>query len=466
VFSTTPFAAPDEASHYLRALSITNGHLLGPKIAYREVPLTPAQTAFVDHDTRAVQVPAHLTPPDVRCVGGQVDRAGCIEPTPTGDYFPPSYLLPAAALSVANSSDTALWLSRLGDALPCAALILLAALLLWGGSGWSVLGLLGAISPMVLYVSSILNPSGLEITASLAFAAGAIRLSRDAVARRWVWVAVGVSGVLAILAFQAGPAFVILDLLAAAALLERGVGVRVALQRAKVPLSCVAGALLVALALWLAYSRASGVGHSTFDIHPVRSALSDGVSQLSRVLRDAIGNFGGESIALPAIVAWLWWVAVAALVAAAVWVGSARQRVVVLGTTAVALAFPVLSYAWIYRHSGFGMQGRQVLPVLLLVPLIAGEVIWRRIARGGPSLVAGRSGVLLGLIGAAVGLFQLYAFWFNARTNAGPSGTVRFFATGAWAPPLGWIPWLAAGVLGALCLAAGLRSESPPVAAA
>jgi hypothetical protein len=460
VFATTPFAAPDEASHYLRALSITNGHLLGAKIPYREVPLTPTQSAFVDQDTRAVQTPAALTPPDVRCADGRVNTAGCVEPTPTGDYPPPAYLLPAAALSVASSSDAALWLSRLGDAIPCAALIVLAAFLLAEGSGWSLLGLLGALTPMVLYVCSILNPSGLEVAASLAFTAGALRISRGPRAPRWVWWGLIAAGIVAILAFQAGPAFVLLDGLAAIALLEPGIGLRERWRRDRRPLIYLASALVAAMVLWLVYSSVSGEGHSTIDIHPIRAALHDGVSQMSRVLGDAVGNFGGESIMLPAAVIWLWWLGVAGLVVGAVWYGSARERVATVATAVIALAFPVVTYAWVYRQSGFGMQGRQVLPALLLIPLVAGEVIWRHVARAPAGRARRRGRMLLAAIGAGAGVFQLYAFWFNARTNAAPGGAVRFFSAGAWAPPLGWIPWLAAGVLGAVLVAVSFRADT------
>ena len=41
IAGTLPFDAPDEASHYQRALTIVNGAILGPKIPYRGAWLTP-----------------------------------------------------------------------------------------------------------------------------------------------------------------------------------------------------------------------------------------------------------------------------------------------------------------------------------------------------------------------------------------------------------------------------------------
>ena len=99
IAATAPFAAPDEASHYLRALTIADGQLLGMKVLYGPDPaLTPTQQEFINHDTRAVRVPARLSPPDVNCMNangltafpvGKQDLTGsCLEATPSGN-FPP-----------------------------------------------------------------------------------------------------------------------------------------------------------------------------------------------------------------------------------------------------------------------------------------------------------------------------------------------------------------------------------------
>lgn len=457
VFASAPFTAPDEASHYLRALSITNGHLLGRKIPYTGVQLLPNQRAFVDHDSRAVDVPAHLAPPDVLCVDGRPDVRGCIESTATGDYAPTAYVLPALGLAVADSPTTGLWLSRLADALPCALLLALSASLLWGGGGLSLLGLLGALTPMVLFVCSVVNPSGLETAASLAFAAACLRLTRGVEpGPRWVWAALALSGALAILAWQAGPAFVALDAVPALALLQwRRLGGAVSLRGRRVMLT--AGTLLTAVALWLVYSRVSGVGHTEFGIQPIRASLRAGLAQLGRVLTDAVGNFGSLTIHLPAGARSLWWLFAIGLVLGALWLGTGRQRAVVAATTLTALAFPVLAYAWVYRHSGFGMQGRQVLAALMLIPLVSGEVIWRQRGRLTRRALADR--VPAGL-GTVLALLQLHAFWFNARANAAPSGAIRFFSAGAWSPPLGWTPWLLTAVLGAGAIAAATIAGS------
>jgi hypothetical protein len=470
VVASQPFSAPDEGSHYLRALSIANGHLLGPKIPY-PTPLIPAQRAFVNQDTRAVLVPAVLGPNVTRCIDGRPNVSGsCVEASPTGDYYPPAYLLPALAIKVSNRTDTALWLGRALSTALCFVFVALSVALLWDGSAWSLLGLLAAITPMVLFISSVLNPSGLDTVASVAFASAGIRIGRgpDRV-RPWIWIAFVLSGALTALSFQAGPAFLVADLVVVAAL--AGSGRLGDLRRSqRRPLVTAGLILLAALVLWFVYARVSGASHSQFGVSPFFHSLRVGLHQLGPVLRDAIGTFSTLTVHLPAAVCWVWWLLVLAGVAAALWLGSRRERVLMILVLLLALAFPVLAYAWFYRHSGFPMQGRQVLPVLVLIPLTAGELIRRHRDR---IAFRARAWVLAVPIGV-IAILQGYAWWYDARKAAGAPATLRFYAHAAWSPPLGWIPWIVVAALGVLALLAfsavatlgpGRDRRSPPRAA-
>jgi Predicted membrane protein (DUF2142) len=455
VLATRPYGAPDEASHYLRALSITNGTLLGPRVAY-PLPLTAAAEAFVNHDTRAVQVPAQMSPDGVRCADRQPDLDGCAEATPTGDYFPLAYLLPATMLGISPDAETGLWLARAASALPCIALLVVALALLWDGTAWSLLGLFGALPPMVFFVCSILNPSGLETAACFAFIASVLRLSRTdrSPPKAWLWVAFAVSGATAILAWQAGPGFVLVDLVVGAALITgpKRFAIRAWGRR---PFGISGLFLLVAMLAWLIYGRASGASHSPFDVFPFWDSLKQGLGQLGPVLHDAVGHFGQLSIALPSTAVWVWWLFELALVLGALWLGDRRERVIVTVVTLVALAFPVLSYAWIYRNSGFGMQGRQVLPALILIPLVSGEVIRRRAYRLRGPVPARVPAITIALIAG----FQAYAWGFDASATSNH---------GAWTPPLGWLPWavLIAIAVGALVLLAADQAIRPTKARA
>lgn len=451
IFATRPFAAPDETSHYLRALSIANGTLVGPKVPHEAPTSNPAQLAWAQQNTRGVTVAPALAPPGANCENGLPDRGPrpCVEGTEVGNYHPLPYLLPAVAQTAASRADTALWLSRLASALPCLLFLLLALALLWNGSVWSVAGLVAAITPMVLFVSSVLNPNGLQIAAAVAFFAGLLRVARapGAVSDR-VRVATTIAGVVTILAWQLGPAFAGLELAVAAGLLGRA-GLRDLWRstgrawRIAFPVS-----LGLALCAYIAYGFASGVSHSSFGIRPFFPSLKAGVDQLDPVLRDSVGTFGTLSIHLPMAVYWIWWLLVLLLVAVAAAVGSARERIVLGLTCVAAVALPVLFYAWAYRFTGFGMQGRYVLPALLLIPLLAGEIALRHADR----LIRARPGVpLLAGALAVLALLQGYAWWRAARDAAGTTG-VNLFAHATWKPPLGWVPWIALAGVGCVAL--------------
>ncbi|MFZ0090520.1 MAG: DUF2142 domain-containing protein [Solirubrobacteraceae bacterium] len=452
VVATPPFTAPDEASHYLRALSIANGHLVGPKVAYRPVPpgTSPAQLAWADKGTRAVRVPAPLSPPDVTCMNGRPDVAAqdCLEATEVGNYHPLPYLLPALALTVSHDAATGLWLSRLASALPCLAFILLAFIMLWDASAWSLVGALGAITPMVLFVSSVVNPNGLQLAACLAFAASVLRIVRAPSHQpTWVWAAFAASGAVAILAWQLGPVFVVADLLLGAALLGfSGLG-ELRCSGRRFGLSALT--LVMAAALYLVYGLASGVSHSTFGLSPIGSSLHAGLSQLGPVLRDSVGTFGSLTVRLPSSAYWIWWLGITATITGAMWVGSRRDRWLLGAVVVIVLTFPVLFFAWVYRFTGFGLQGRYVLPMIVLIPLLAGEIIRRRLQMRPPHQLWR---FVPGAAAALVACFQAYAWWFNARVAAGAPHSVRFYVHPSWSPPLGWWPWIAITALGAAAL--------------
>jgi Predicted membrane protein (DUF2142) len=459
VVATRPFDAPDEASHYLRALTIANGHLLGPKVPYPRWG-APAQNAWAQQGARGVTVPVAFAPPAVPCLTGRPDQGSgsCMEATSTGNYHPLPYLLPALALSVSDTASTGLWLSRAASALLCVALIILALTLLWSGSAWSVIGLLAAVTPMVLFVSSVVNPNGLEVAASLAFAAAVLRVARSpSEVPRWVWIALAASGAITILAWQLGPVFVVADLALLLAIVGRR-GLRRMFDDRRAAL--IAGVVLaLATVVWLVYGLASGVAHSHIGVHPFLASLDSGLTQLEVVLRDSIGTFGSLTVPLPNAARWIWWILVIALCGIALLVSNVRERIVLGTTVLLVLAFPVVFYAWAYRFSGYGLQGRYLLSLMVLIPLVAGEFCYRhtdRLARvrWTPVAVAAAAGV--------IAVFQAYAWLYAARDAAGAPRMFDFDSHATWQPPLGWIPWIAIVAVGTLSLLTFAAGELMP----
>jgi hypothetical protein len=454
--SSRPFAAPDETAHYLRALTIANGHLTGARAPNTLLGVQGRISAlgrrFEARNSRAVRVPASLAPAGTRCLDGTPDASGtCTMSTYTGNYQPLPYLLPALAIGVSSSVHSASWLARLGSALPAAALLALAVWLLWDGTVWSMLGPAIALTPMVLFLASVLNPGGVEVAACAAFFAALLRLTRATPpgGGLGVWIAAGVSGVIAILSWQLGFVFVGLDLLAAAAIVLARMSAAPLAVGLRRPVLGLLGALGGAVVLYVLYTVSAGSPSTTIALEHIGD-LHSAVNQLRSVFEEAVGTFGQLTVPLPGAVRYLWSLLALALVLTAGLRGTARERIVLLGVAVTALLFMVLFDALVYRHTGFGLQARYVLPVLMMVPLLAGEILHER-----PPVQATVARILAAGAITILAVLQLAAWWVNAAASAGRPRTSFFPTHAAWSPPLGWGPWLAGAVIGCLLLVAG-----------
>jgi hypothetical protein len=328
-------------------------------------------------------------------------------------------------------------------------------MLLWDGTVLSVLGLLAAIPPMVLFVSAVINPNGLEIAAAIAFAAALLRVTR-APAARWIWVALAVSGAVTILSWQLGPAFVVLESLVVWGLgpHEHGDARILAGIRAHWLTLAVLACSFVA---YMAWGAASGLFHSAITITPLGPNLLEGVRQMKDVLFQSVGVFGRLTVTLPTALYWVWFALVATLGTGAMIVGDRRQRVTLSGSVLLAFAFPVLFQAWAHHGTGFSMQGRYVLPLLGLVPMVSGEILVRRAERL-PATVVKR---VTALLVATIGAFQVFAWWTAASTAAGFAHAAWFLRNPLWHPPLTWWPWVILALCGGLAFAAAGQRWRP-----
>jgi hypothetical protein len=352
-----------------------------------------------------------------------------------------------------------MWLSRAASLLPVLAFIALALILSGPVIGWRTVGLMGAITPTVLFIGSVTNPSGLELAANLAFIAALLRLRRDGPDLAWwCWAAVIASGIATILAWQLGPVFAALDLTACAALMGRDRR-RLWSERPR----HVLGALLVLIAAAVAFvvwGALSGVLHSTVSFSSGVSGLSVGEAQLLPTLKGAVGTFGLYSVFLPSAIVDLWWLAVIALIAGGWWFGTRRERIVLSLATLAGIALPIVFFTYSYQRSGFGLQARYVLPALALIPMLAGDAIDHRTQRSHGRRSAAWLGHAARVAVAALAILQLYAWWFNAHAWSGTNALILHHSQ--WSPPAGWTPWLAAAALGAIAILASATVNRPP----
>jgi hypothetical protein len=84
-------------------------------------------------------------------------------------------------------------------------------------------------------------------------------------------------------------------------------------------------------------------------------------------------------------------------------------------------------------------QGGYVLPVLMIVPLLSGEIIRHH----RDTLTRRRVGRFLpAAAGAFFAIAQAYAWQYNAARSSGSPSTIQFWEHAAFNPPGGWWPWI------------------------
>jgi hypothetical protein len=311
-----------------------------------------------------------------------------------------------------------------------------------------------ATTPMVVFLSATLNPSGFEITSALALAAALIRLSREDGRDPWLWTISAVAGVILALSRTQGPLWILLILGIVVAISGAQRSLRIISQ---VPWSGPAGvAILAAILLNRSWEHLYGPT-LIFDPTPLGESLRDGLRQLPGILRQQIGIFDYLEIGMPMFAYALWSAFAVALGLTALVVGTRRHRLLLLMALAAALALPVLLVATTMRHTGFGLQGRYVLPFSIVVPLLAGEILVRRYERLG---VRNAQRLFLS-VAAGTAAVQLIAWWANARRFAvGQRGPWWFPGSAEWNPPWGWWPWLTVAAAGTCLLIATALVDS------
>jgi hypothetical protein len=481
-----PFAAPDEWSHYLRTLGVADGGLIGAPYAYELGPTASEHDrrtyAWINDAARLVRVPPGLFITGFDCNAGRPDRSaaclytlkasevGSTEATPVGNYQPLPYLLPALVITRARDPYTADRLGRAASALACWLCLAAALRLLWDGRAVSLVGLLLALSPMVIFIGAALTPSGLEIMAGLLFAAALLRLGRQGGAGAGHWLVAGVAGAMLALSRSTGPLYVALDLLVFAALVgPRGLWARVCAR----PSGPLAGGAIIAVGVVLSrlWERAYG-SHLRIDPADIPAQLGPALGRVPIIMLENVGVFGSLDTPLPFHSAAIWVAALGATVALALLAGTWRERVVLAATALGNLAVIGTFSLVLVVGTTFDVQGRHILPLAVMVPLLAGELLARRGDRF-PARLAGRDLRRAGdwafaALACGVGLFHLFAWYWNARRQGvGLGGKLRFFDRAEWYPPGGWQPWAVLVILGAalLALPALLRLSRPQEAA-
>ena len=386
---TTPFQGfPDELDHYIRAVSIGRGDVVG----LPDEPPPPGakqsccddnawRLAWVRKGVRTVNLPPEVAPTDLPCRHLVDTGAGCDTErhlpngrwiTAMGTIEPGGYLPAAAATRLAPSRIASFRLARLASAAVSLVLIALAGAVTWRTTRSSAAfgGLLLALTPMTLFIASSPSPNASEIAGAVAFLTGCLAAShpRAAQHRRGVVALVVLGGLALTLSRSLGPVW-----LASLAVVAFVMGDRRRLvdrvRRHRSDVAVAVGVLGLSALSTMAWEK-TVQPRPKFSLSFFAEQVGPAAGDTSRILSEVVGRFGLINVSMPDAVYWGWWALLAAAVVAALVSGTGRAGVLLAVFAAVGAL--VLVGAAVLRQNGFALQGRHILAVVVAVPIAAG----------------------------------------------------------------------------------------------
>ena len=433
--ATPLFNAPDEPQHVLRAVTVVHGEIAEPQVRGRPGGYTAVRAPATFVSGSAARCFAFRNDIPVSCAHYSHSERAVRTAAEYGRY-PPAYYLVVGVPSLVSSALNTVYAMRLVAVLLVAALLALGAASVaeLGEQRIAAIGYAFAITPMALFLGSVVNPSGVEIAAAISlWASGSVLAvqSRDRIDPRLLRRA-GIAAAALALCRQLGPLWVAIIAVVVALLAGRA-GLRNLVQNratrawgALVAVSVVAQVAWVALAGGLNLTNPGAASHD-----PTSLVLRTSFGDSFRVLSQMVGNFGWLDTPVPrgVLVAWVFVLGLL-LVLALAW--SSRLRAAVLGgILALAIAIPIVLEASSAKGAGYLWQGRYGLPLAAGVPIVAGILIAR--ATNAPAL----RGRLAGILAAVFVFGQFVAFGQRLRrSTVGYDATFFFFVHPRWNPPV------------------------------
>ncbi len=434
-------AGPDEPEHTMRAASVARGELIGPtrpdqpdNVRFVKVPNAIGRTRVV------ASCFAFRGDVSAGCTPSLNEATDGMERTPISNgRFPPTPYGVLGLPSLINDSSAGVYLMRLFGAALSGALFASALLSLrqsrapWLGAS----GLAFALTPMVLYVGSLVNPSGLEIAGGVAFWASGVVLvgkAREGVVDSRLVTRTAIGAAVLVLARPLGVAW--LGVAASVLLLTctaPALG-RLLRRRAVQVWSAVIAACIAFELGWVTYFDSLG---SKTPLGPSAEGLSDRevlrltLNSTGRSAREMIGFFGWLDTPAPALTVILWTAVLGLLVGLGIGLGRARLAVAIAALLGLIVLVPALLEFIEARRFGFGWQGRYTLPLAVGLPILCGYTLANE-----PQRVLPR-GRLTVVLASAFVVAHFLAFWQNLRRYAvGYDGPFDFWLDADWSPPL------------------------------
>jgi hypothetical protein len=440
-------AVPDEPDQVKRAVSVWQGQLLGPRV--------DGQPSVV----RSITIDGSWDSPPIPCFAfhPELSPTDCPAPFPadraqvsTTTYdgaFPPLYYGAVGWVSRLTHGARGVRAMRFVSAALASALLASAvgALSRVVRPHLALLGVAGAVAPMVFFLAGSVNPNGLEIAAAIGLWAHVLALGR------WrggdpepqpvpVALAMGfaVSGATLALTRFLSPGFAVLIIvvgIATASTAEMGALLRD--RRVRFALGAVVAAVVIGSGMTLATGALEGLSGAVPAGSPNPALTTLGLT--GAFIEQMLGWFGWLDTPISQVTLFGWLLLIGSLIGGAVLLGRRRTVGLLLSTVALTLAVPWVIQAPRLLEYGLTWQGRHGLPLAVGIPLLAVVAI-----DDGVGVVTAGVRRLALLLASVIAVVQVHALWWALpRYTVGPGSQALGLVGGRWQPPGGSLPWLA-----------------------
>lgn len=439
-------SAPDEWSHLFRAAQVYDGQFVTPTHGPMNVQVGDRVRVpewLVADRNAALCFFRHADVP-VTCAKRAATNTKIVLSNSPASRYPPVYYAAVGWPLIFSHGDVAVYLIRI------VAGALSSIFLAWGllivlrlGIGLASAGFVLAVTPMVSWLSTMINPNGMEIAAAFTLWPGLILWlrGRDRIQRRAGAVAAGTAATVMLLSRSVSALWVIVAVVSVLPLLRSGWLKEQIRSRAALSASA---AVVIAGTLTLAWSAIAHQTQLTRPGLPQHHTLWENMlrtgPRLYRLWMQAVAYFGWLDTPLPQHYYLLFELAVALLLVCALlgaFHGGARIAVSGLIAAGLTLVVTVVMAAEQANVLGFNFwQGRYSLPMGVGVPILFGYA-----ARGVAALERSLAAVVALLVGVAAGVLQVGGFkYFFHRNSVGTLHHGGLFD--GWQPPGGVVVWL------------------------
>jgi len=376
-------AAPDEPTQIVKAAAVVRGELVGTSTTARPTAYVEVRvpSSFATDGDLATCYAGRDTVP-AGCAPQLSDRSTVVKTATYVGRNPPLYYLLVGAPTLLWHSNFAVYVMRLLSVAWSALLLglALAVATVASRSRLLVVAVAVVVTPMVVFLTAVVNPSGLEIAAAVCtWTSGLVLLEHRRHPPPELVASCGAAAAVLVLCQGLDPLWLAIIGLTLVALSPRVITDlwRDRLARRWAGVVAVCGVLAVAFIVGAHTLVVAPVGKPVLPHASTIGIVGEALGRTGTLLRQSVGVFGWLDTPSPVAVLVGWWMAVAVVVVLGIVTGR-RYHASVLATLLVAaVAIPTALMVSQARHDGLVWQTRDGMALYVGIPLVAAFVASR-----------------------------------------------------------------------------------------